>query len=182
MNIGMHLATWAIALVALIMGWFLIARSSRNKKWNWAAAGVLALILAVGMFVSGWSQWPKQTAEHFISEVYQGHYDEAKECLREPQQLKVSDDGTVDILAEDGSNATVGPEELPLMAGGRKRVVSMRSLGAFLAAKHEFFITTGKKGSCSVHCTAERGQVRIRHVEITQEDGERAANNVPTLR
>ena len=53
MNIGLHWGTWAVVVVAFIVGLFLIVRSCRNKKWNWAAAGVLALLLAVGMFVKG---------------------------------------------------------------------------------------------------------------------------------
>jgi hypothetical protein len=88
-----------MSITALIVGLFLIFRSRRNKKWNWAAAGVLALLLAIGMFVEGWSRWPKQTAEHFISVVSQGSYDEAKELLSEPQQLKVSDDFGAAVFA-----------------------------------------------------------------------------------
>ena len=169
MNFGSHWGLWATAIVALIVGLFLIVRSRRNKKWNWAAAGVLALLIAVGMFVKGWRVWPNQTAEHFIQVVYHGSYDETKELLSEPGQWTVTDDGGVAILAEDSSKIALAPDELPLMAGGRKTPVSMRALGEVLAARKEFTIATGKKRTCIVHCTAERGKVRIRHVEITQE-------------
>ena len=165
MNIGTNWGTWAIAVAALFVGLLLLVRSRRNKKWNWVAAGVLALLIAVGMFVKGWTVWPKQTAEHFISVVSQSRYDEAQELLNEPQQLNVSDDGTLDIRAEDGTKVTLAPDELPLVAGGRKTPVSMRSSGEVLAAKNEFTVATGRKRTCIVHCIAERGKVRIRHVE-----------------
>lgn len=165
MNIGMDWGTWAVAVVALVVGVFLIVRARHNKKWNWAAAGVLAFLLAVGMCATGWASWPKQTAEHFISVVYQGSYDEAKELLNEPRQLEVSDDGTLNILAEDGSRVTLTPDELPLVAGGRKTPESMRSLGEVVAAKKTFAIASSKKRGRIVHCIAERGKVRIWHVE-----------------
>ena len=154
--------------MALIVGLFLIFRSCRNKKWNWAAAGILALLLAVGMFGSGWSRWPKQTAEHFISAVSQGSHDEAKELLSEPRQWTVTDDGSVIIIAENSGSVTLAPDELPLMAGSKKEAVSVRTLGEVLAAKREFTITTGKNRTCIVHCTAEKGKVRIRDVVSTQ--------------
>jgi hypothetical protein len=169
MNFGSHWGLWAMAIVALIVGLFLIVRSRRNKKWNWAAAGVLALLLAVVTFVDGWRVWPKQTAWHFIQVVNPGSYDEAKEFLSEPGQWTITDDGGVTILAEDSSKITLAPDDLPLMVGGRKTPVSMRALGEVLAARKEFTIATGKKRRCIVHCTAERGKVRIRHIEMFQE-------------
>ena len=101
--------------------------------------------------------------------VYQGSYDEAREFLSKPQQLNVSDDGTLNILAEDGTKVTLTPDELPLVAGGRKTPIKMRSFGEVLAAKKTFTIASSKKKGRIVHCTAERGKVRIRHVEITQD-------------
>ena len=89
-----------MSIMALIIGLFLILRSRRNKKWNWAAAGVLALILAVGMFYNRWSVWPTQTASHFISVVYDGSDDEVREMLSEPSQWTITDDGGVAILAD----------------------------------------------------------------------------------
>ena len=165
MNIGMHSETWAIAIVALIVGSLLIVLSRRNKKWNWAAAGVLALLLAVGTLVTGWARWPKQTAERFILLVSQSKYDEARESLSRPQQLEVSDDGALDIRAEDGTKIRLAPDELPLVAGGRKAPESLGFLPDVVVAQKTFLIAASKKRSRFVHCLAERGMVRIRHIE-----------------
>ena len=147
MNFGSHWGFWAMAIVALIVGLFLIVSSRRNKKWNWAAAGVLALLLAVVMFVDGWRVWPTQTASCFIQVVNHGSYDEAKEFLREPGQWTITDDGGVTILAEDSSKITLTPDELPLVAGGRKTPVSTRALGEVLGARKKFTIATAKKSN-----------------------------------
>ena len=105
--------------MALIVGLFLILRYRHNKKWNWAAAGVLAVLLAVGMFYNGWSVWPTQTASHFISVVYDGSYVEVKQMLSEPGQWTITDDDGLTILAEDSSKVTLSADDLPLVAGVR---------------------------------------------------------------
>ncbi|MBC8875266.1 MAG: hypothetical protein H8E44_38070 [Planctomycetes bacterium] len=172
MNIGIHWGTWATAIVALIVGLFLILRSRRNKKWNWAVAGVLALLLAVSMFVRWWTVWPKQTAEHFISVVFHKHYDEAQEMLSEPQQLKVADDGTLDILAEDSSKVTLSANDLPLVVTSTDPAgvpVPMQNWSEFIAGRMDFELGSFTNKDVIVYCTAERGNVRIRHVEITQQ-------------
>ena len=117
MNFGSHWGLWAMAIVALIVGLFLIVRSRRNKKWNWAAAGVLALLLAVVMFVDGWRVWPTQTAWHFIQVMNPGSYDEAKAFLSEPGQWTITDDGGVTILAEDSSKITLAHSRLATDGG-----------------------------------------------------------------
>jgi hypothetical protein len=125
----------------------------------------LALLLAVGTFVTGWARWPKQTAERFILLVSQSKYDEAREFLIRPQQLEVSDDGALDIRAEDGTKVRLAPDELPLVAGGRKAPESLGFLPDVVVAQKPFLIAASKKRSRFVHCLAERGMVRIRHIE-----------------
>jgi hypothetical protein len=169
MHLGSHWGLWATAIVALIVGLFLIVRSRRNKKWNWTAAGALALLLAVTMCVRGWTVWPKQTAEHFISVMYHGSYNEAVEMLSQPQQLQVSEDGTMQILAEDSSTITLAPGDLPLLvtssdaAGVR---VPMQTWSKTMAARMDFQLGSFTNKDVIVHCTAERGKVRIRHLEV----------------
>lgn len=166
MNIGAHWGLWALAIVALVVGLFLVIRSFRNKKWNWAAAGILALILAVGMFARGWTVWPKQTAQRFISCVQQEQYEMAREMLLKPEQLKVSNDGMLSLIADDGTKTTVAADELPLVSGGRKVPISTRSFSAALTAKKNFTVAPSKRSKSIIHCTAERGGVRIRFVEV----------------
>jgi len=172
MHLGAHWGLWALAVVALVAGVFFILRSRRNKKWNWAAAGVLALIVAVSMFARGWIVWPRQTAEHFISVVYDGSNDDVLEMLSEPSQWKVAADGGLTILAEDSTKGTLSPDTLPLMAASAEEggvPIPGQVIGEVLAGKLDFTIGTGKKRKCIVHCTAERGSVRIRHVELNGE-------------
>lgn len=174
MHLGAHWGLWALAFVALIVGLFLILRSRRNKKWNWVAAGVLALVLSVGMFAKGWTVWPKQIAQHFISVVFQKQHDEAREMLSEPGQWQITDDGSVTILAEDSTTVTLSPDDLPLVvtstdAGGVP--APMQTWSEFFAGRMDFELGSFTNKDVIVGCTAERGKVRIRHVE--KQDRER---------
>ncbi len=69
------------------------------------------------------------------------------------------------ILAEDSTKVTLSPDELPLMAATAEKggmPISGQVLGEVLTAKLDFTIGTSKKRKCIIHCTAERGKVRIR--------------------
>lgn len=165
--LGAHWGAWATAVVALVAGLVLILRSRHVKKWNHAAAGGLVLVLAAMMFWNGWRAWPQQTAQHFISVVSRRQHDEVRAMLTEPAQWTVGDNADITILAEDSSTATLPREDTQLVAsGGPDNVpVPSRSWGEIFAARVDFQLGSFTRPGLTVLCTAERGRVRIRHVE-----------------
>lgn len=170
MHFGAHWGNWGTAVVAFIVGALLIWHAWRKKRWNWAAAGGLSLLLAAAMFVNGWRIWPQQTAEHFIAIVYHGKHDDVRAMLSEPGQWTVSDDGGVAILAEDNSKFTLTEEESRLVAssGLENAPVPRPSWSDSFAAKRDFQMASTTARAVTLYCSAEQGKVRIRRVEIIE--------------
>jgi len=164
MHFGSHFGAFLTGGILLLVGVFLVLRYRRNKTWWWAAAGVLALVGAVILAANGWFLWPKATAERFIGLVSNSQYDEANAFLPASSKWQIADDGSLTIRAEDGTSATLSKDSLPLLAAGGG--ASSRSIGDILAGRDNFQVGTIRNRPCFVDCTAERGAVRCRHIEV----------------
>lgn len=171
MHIGAHWGNWGTAIAALIVGVVLIWKSRRDNRWNWTAAGALALVLAASMFINGWRIWPMQTAEHFISMVNHGRQNEVRAMLSESGQWTVSEDGGVTILADNSSRVSLSDAESHLVAssGPDNASVPRPTWSGFFAARHDFQMASPTGKAVTIYCTAEQGRVRIRRAEAIEQ-------------
>ncbi len=163
-----HLIAWTVAIAVLVGGLLLRAFARRRKKPWLATYGAAAFVLTVVIAFSGWSVWPDQTRQHFLSVIYDSKFDQVQSLLSERQQLTVSEDGSVTVLADDGTTVTIAPNDLPLAAASVEAEGVPAPSRNLLQGSMDFNIGTLEGKACVIHCTAQRGKVHLRSVIIAE--------------
>jgi hypothetical protein len=181
MDWGPHTTAWLVGGTLLLVGCLLVLRYGRTKRRRWLAVTVVAVLTAAVMLVQGWLLWPQATKERFVWLIGRQECAEASKILPEPQRWQVTGDGSVTVLAEDGTTATFPSDAMPFgeESSGSGVPYPGRSLDDRLNARYDFHIGTGTKATRLIECLAERGTVRLLHIGVIGNQDSTRKNRTP---
>jgi hypothetical protein len=132
---------------------------SRWVKWAAAAAMVISLLLAA----SAWIRLPQATASRLVGILRENRTEELATQILPPAVWRLAADGSLEIIAEDGTQVMVPSKHLPLLGYGWGE---RRSLGELVSGRYRFQLASKNGVFCLIDCTAQWGRVRCHHVQV----------------
>jgi hypothetical protein len=150
----------AIFLVSTL----LLVRWVRMGKAGWlkcsAASGIVMALLMAG---NAWIRLPQATASRLVGILREGPTDELATRIAPPAVWRSTADGSLEIVAEDGTFVMVPKQHLPLLPFGNGQ---RRSLGDLVSGRWRFQLASSNGVFCRIDCTAQWGRIYCHHVEV----------------
>jgi hypothetical protein len=144
------------------------------KKTRWQLYAAIALILVVGFGIGAqwWIGRPKQSAEHFIAVLSKGQIKDITAMLADTAAIQSNADGSVTIKGADGSSASLGNNELPLVALVVPDAQPRNGTGDYIVGRYRFQVASsgaavqnGHRAPTEIHCIANGGRIIVESVK-----------------